>query len=68
MIDINETELSESNFTEFMDALDTEFERQYPGQGLHEYSTTLSREQWLLDNHGATVQQIIDGEVECWED
>jgi hypothetical protein len=68
-IDVDSTELSEENYEEFMDALDVEFERQYPNHiGINtKYSETQSKEQWLLDCHGATVQDIIDADVECWE-
>jgi len=68
MIDVNETELTEENYEMFMIALDIEFERQYPKAGLNEYSKTLSKEDWLKEYLGATIQNVIDGEVECWEE
>ena len=64
---VNVMELSEENYDEFMQILDAEFERQYPNQGINEYSKTLNRDGWLV-YLGSTVQNIIDGEVECWEE
>ena len=69
MIDINKTELSESNYSEFMDTLDAEFLKQYPesfDMG-YKHSETISREEWFLDYHGGTVQDIINDEVSHWE-
>jgi len=68
MININETPLSEENYVEFMKALDAEIIRQYPTQFSEDYkhSETVSKEYWMEDID-ATVQDIIDGEVECWE-
>jgi hypothetical protein len=61
-IDINETGLSESNFSEFMEVLDSEVVKQCPTQVTpeHKYSLWITREQWLLDEHGSTVQSIVD--------
>jgi hypothetical protein len=62
MIDINKTKLSESNYSEFMETLDSEIVRQCPTQVTtqHKYSYWISKEQWLLDEHGSTVQSIVD--------
>lgn len=70
MIDVNKTELSESNYNEFMEALDLEFKNQHPNfcDENSQYSTICTKEQWLLENHGSTVQDIIDAEVETWGD
>jgi hypothetical protein len=69
MIDIDKTELSENNYSEFMDTLDAEIIRQYPNNFPSDYkhSETLTKEQWLLDFYDSTVQDIIDAETECWE-
>ena len=68
IIDVDNTELSEGNFDDFMKALDAEFENQYPEQGMEKYSETLTKEDWLFFSKGDTIQDIISGEVECWEE
>lgn len=69
-IDIDKTPLSEENYTEFMKVLDAEILRQYPTAFSDDYkhSETLFKDHWLSDYVGNTVQDIIDGEVEVWED
>lgn len=59
---IDKTELSETNYSEFMDSLDTEIVKQCPTLVLpgYKHSLIISREQWLLDEHGSTVQSIVD--------
>lgn len=69
-IKIDETELSESNFTEFMSVLDTEFIKMYPDR-LHKsykHSETVSKDDWLEDAKGKTILEIISDEVSHWEE
>ena len=68
MIDINETPLSEENYDEFMKVLDVEFRLQYPTVGMnYNHSQTQFKGDWLTDDTGNTVQDMIDNEVSHWE-
>jgi len=69
MININETPLSEENYDEFMKVLDSEFRKQYPIVGMnYHHSQTQFKENWLTDDIGNTVQEMIDNEVSQWEE
>ena len=69
-IDINKTPLSEENYDEFMKVLDVEFRNQYKNQinDNYSHSETQYKAQWLADDTGNTVQEMIDNEVSHWEE
>lgn len=65
-----DTELTVFNYDFFFKFLDAEFIRQYPDQLAADYkhSETVDVYEWLNDCLGHTVQNIIDADVECWEE
>lgn len=58
--------LTSENIQEWKRTLDQEFKRQYP-QGA-EYSQTRTDEDWIKEYEGYVIQDVIDDEVQYWEE
>jgi hypothetical protein len=57
-------QLTKDNLVQWKEELRREMFEQY---GINNYDKTYRDEDWLQDYLGFTPQDVIDGEVECWE-